>query len=271
MVDMRQDISGDLENTRCPEIIKILSLGKRTGRLYLTYGAETGNIFFTDGEVIHAQCGSLTGIKAIQEIAVWNSGEYHFFVDEPADMQSINMGIDEVLTETTNHLRQMDKITSLIPSSSAVYALEAEIREKEIQLKSIQWRVLTAIDGKKSIADIAQSIDIGVSDTMKILYTLLRMGLLRDAAQQENQVVRRSIDLPKTEFVNSLNQALTKAIGPIAPYIIVEIADELKVDLLSDHTEHKALLIETLSSKIPHEKMSLKFLDAMTDWLKTEV
>jgi hypothetical protein len=268
---MKQDISGDLENTRCPEIIKILSLGKRSGRLYLTNGSDSGNIFFTDGEVIHAQCGSLTGIKAVQEIAVWTSGEYRFFVDEPADMQTIIMGIDEVLAETTSHLRQMDKITSLIPSSSAVYTLEPDIRDKEVQLKSIQWRVLTTIDGKKSIADIAQGTNLGVSDCMKILYTLLRMGLLRDATHQDNQEIRRSINLPETEFINSLKSALTQAMGPIAPYIIVETAEDLKADLLSDSTDQKAFLIETLSSKIPSEKMSLKFLDAMTDWLKAEV
>jgi hypothetical protein len=268
---MKQDISGDLENTRCPEIIKILSLGKRSGRLYLTNGSDSGNIFFTDGEVVHAQCGSLNGIKAVQEIAVWTSGEYRFFVDEPADMQTVTMSIDEVLAETTSHLRQMDKITSLIPSSSAVYALEPDIRDKDVQLKSIQWRVLTTIDGKKSIADIAQSINLGVSDCMKILYTLLRMGLLRDAAQQDNQEVRRSINLPETEFISSLKSALTKAMGPIAPYIIVETAEDLKADLLSESTDQKAFLIETLSSKIPNEKMSLKFLDSMTDWLKAEV
>jgi hypothetical protein len=68
---MKQEISGDLANTRCPEIIKILSLGKRTGRLYLTNGSETGNIYFSEGEVVHAQCAALTGIKAIHEIAVW--------------------------------------------------------------------------------------------------------------------------------------------------------------------------------------------------------
>lgn len=268
---MKQDISGDLENTRCPEIIKILSLGKRTGKLYLTNGSDTGNIYFTDGNVIHAQCGSLTGIKAVQEIAVWTSGEYRFIVDEPADMQTIIMDVDDVLAEITSHLRQMDKITSLIASPSAVYALEPEIRDKEIQLKSIQWRVLTSIDGKKSIADMAQSINLGVSDAMKIIYTLLRMGLLRDAAQQDQQVVRRAVILPETEFVNSLKDALTQAMGPIAPYIISETAEEQKVDLLTESTDQKAFLIEILSSKIPNEKMSLKFLDAMTEWLKAEV
>jgi hypothetical protein len=186
-------------------------------------------------------------------------------------MQTIIMGIDEVLSETTSHLRQMDKITSLIPSSAAVYALEPDIREKEIQVKSIQWKVISTIDGKNSIADIAQTIGLGVSDTMKIIYTLLRMGLLRDAAQHETHVERRSIRLPETEFVQSLKNALVQAVGPIAPFMLVDTAEELATDLLTDSTDQKAYLIETLSSKIPNEKMSLKFLDAMTDWLKAEV
>lgn len=199
------------------------------------------------------------------------SGEYRFFVDEPADMQTVIMGIEEVLSETTNHLRQMDKITSLIPSSAAVYALEPDIREKEIQIKSVQWKVLSTVDGRKSIADIAQTVGLGVSDTMKIIYTLLRMGLLRDAAQHETHIEHRSVRLPETEFILSLKDALTQAVGPIAPFMIAGTAEELHTDLLTDSTDQKAYLIETLSSKIPNEKMSLKFLDAMTDWLKAEV
>jgi hypothetical protein len=268
---MKQDISGELENTRCPEIIKILSLGKRSGRLYLTNGSETGNIYFSEGNVVHAQSGALTGVKSIYELAVWNSGEYRFFVDDMADVQTVNMNIDDILAETTNHIRQMDKITTLIPSSGAIYALDPDIKEKEIQLKSVQWRVLTVIDGKRSIADIAQIAGYGVSDTMKILYTLLRMGLLRDAAPQDTKAEGYRVELPETDFINSIRRALTQAMGPVAPFIIIETTKELDIDLFSDSTDHKAFLIETLSNKIPDEHMSLKFLDSMTDWLKSEV
>jgi hypothetical protein len=268
---MKQDISGELENTRCPEIIKILSLGKRSGRLYLTNGSETGNIYFSEGNVIHAQCGALTGVKSIHELSVWTSGEYRFFVDDMADMQTINMDVDEILAETTNHLRQMDKIMTLIPSSGAIYALEPDIREKEIQLKSVQWKVLTAIDGKRSIADIAQTVGYGVSDTMKIIYTLLRVGLLHDATPQDDSAEGHLLELPDTAFINSVKTSLTQAMGPIAPFVIIETVKELDIDLLSDGIDQKAFLIETLSNKIPDEQMSLKFLDSMTDWLKAEV
>ena len=267
---MKQDISGDLENTRCPEIIKILSLGKRTGRLFLTNGAETGNIYFNEGRVIHAQCGSVSGAKAIYELAVWTSGEYRFHVDEVPHGITIEMSVEEILAETTNRIRQMDKVTALIPSSSVVYALEPDIKERDLQLKSFQWKALANVDAKKSIAEIAQLIGYGVSDTMRIFYTLVKLGLLKEAVQTESRRGFQPVLLPDTPFVDSLRETLTQTVGPIAPVIIMEITEEMGLDLLSDTLEQRASLIETLSSRIPDERMALSFLDAMTEWLKSD-
>ncbi|HOD69848.1 MAG: hypothetical protein BWZ01_00051 [Deltaproteobacteria bacterium ADurb.BinA179] len=267
---MNQDISGGLDNTRCPEIIKILSLGRRSGRLFLNNGSATGNIFFRDGEVIHAQCGALQGIKAIYELAVWTSGEYTFSVDETPDIVTVDMPVDTILSEATNRIRQMDRIVSLIPSSTIVYAFDPDIKEKEITLKSIQWKVLAQIDGKKSIADIAQHIGLGVSDTMKVFYTLVKAGLLHEAYLAEVESTLDLIGLPDTPFIRALKDDLTRAVGPIAPFMITETAREMNIDLLAEDLEQKAALVETISSKIPSESMSLKFLDTMTDWIHTE-
>lgn len=267
---MNQEISGGLDNTRCPEIMKILSLGKRSGRLFLNNGAETGNIFFRDGLIIHAQCGVLQGAKAIYELSVWTSGEYQFFVDDAPDIITVDISMDDILNEASNRIRQMDRITSLIPSSSVIYSLDPDIKEKDISLKSIQWKVLANINGKRSIADIAQNVGLGVSDAMKVFYTLIKLELLRDADVSESETAVISIDLPETSFISALSNDLIRAIGPIAPFIIRETAQDMDLDLLADDVGQRAALIETLSSKIPDERMSLKFLDTMTDWLNAE-
>ncbi|HHO76123.1 MAG TPA: DUF4388 domain-containing protein [Deltaproteobacteria bacterium] len=267
---MNQEIIGGLDSTRCPEIIKILSLGKRSGRLLLNNGAETGNIFFRDGQIIHAQCGILQGTKAIYELTIWSSGEYRFFIDDMPDIVTVDISMDEILNEATNRIRQMDRITSLIPSSSIIYSLDPDIKEKDITLKSIQWKVLTNINGKRSIADIAQNIGLGVSDAMKVFYTLAKLELLRDADMSEGETSVMRVDLPETSFMTALRQDLTRAIGPIAPFIIMETAQDMDLDLLAEDVGQRAELIETLSSKIPDEGMSLRFLDTMTDWLNTE-
>lgn len=266
---MNQEISGELENTRCPEIIKILSLGKRTGRLSLSNGADNASIFFQEGKIIHAQCGPLEGEKAVMETAVWTSGEYSFLVDDTPDMITIDSSIEDILTESANRIRQMDRITSVIPSSAAVYALDPDIKDKEITIKSIQWRILVHVDGRKSIAEIAQTIGLGMSDSMKVFYTLIRLGLLKDAETSESTETREVIELPETGFIQAVKKDLTRAMGPIAPFIIAETAQDMGIDMLSDDMNQRASLIETLSSRINDEETSLEFLDSMTDWLNT--
>lgn len=266
---MNQEINGELENTRCSEIIKILSLGKRTGRLMLNNGAETGNIFFQDGDPIHAQCGPIEGNKAIYEMAVWTSGEYRFYVDDTPDVITVNSSSEEILNEATIRIRQMDRVSSLISSSSMVYTLDADINDKEITLKSIQWKVIAHINGKRSITDIAQIVGLTVSDTLKVFYTLIKLGLLREADNSDAVRQKTKVELPGTPFVNALNSDFTKAIGPIASFIIAETAEDMGFDLLSDDVDHRAAFIETLSSKIIDEDMALYFLNTMTDWLKS--
>ncbi len=266
---MDQEIRGDLENTRCPEIIKILSLGKRTGRLLLNKGAETGNIYFQDGNIVHAKCGTIEGLKAIFELTIWTAGEYSFFVDDRPDNVTIDMALDTILSEASERIRQMDRITSLIPSSNIVYALEPDISEPEFSLKSIQWRVISNINGERSISDIAQMIGLTVFDAMKVFYTLVKLGLLHEAVKQEAKRRTFAIDLPETPFIQALKEDLTTAIGPIAPYIIQETSEEMNYNLLTNDIDERAAFIETLSSKIVDEEMSLNFLNVMTDWLRT--
>jgi hypothetical protein len=267
---MNQEISGDLENTRCPEIIKILSLGKRTGRLALNYGEEGGNIFFQDGKIIHAKCGTIEGPKAIYEMAVWASGSYRFFVDDVPDVHTVNQSIEEIQAETENRIRQMDRISSLIPSANVVFGLDPDLKEKEITLKSIQWRMLTKVNGSSSIAEIAQGAGLTESDAMKVFYTLVKLGVIKEVERSEGRKNKVSLKLPDTPFIGELKNGLTGAIGPIAPFIIVETAKEMGIDMLSDDMDQRAALIETIHSKIPDETMAMDFLNAMTNWLRAE-
>lgn len=266
---MNQNIQGGLETTRCPDIVKMLSLGKMTGRLFLSSGNETGSVYFRNGAIVHAVSGNIEGNKAIYEMAVWSSGSYKFFIDDSSDLITINASIEEILTETENRIRQMEKIASLIPSSSAIFQLDSEIKEKEVILKSVQWKVLSYIDGAKSISQIAQSIGITDSDAMKVFYTLFRQGLIKEIDVKTASSGQQFFNLPDTDFVKNLLENLTKAIGPIAPLIIKETCSETNSDLLSDDITIRAVLIETLHSKIPDEKAGLTFLDEMSQWLRT--
>jgi len=270
---MSEDIQGDLETTRCSEIIKILSLGKRGGRLLLTSGSETGSVYFNDGRLVHAKCGQIEGAKAIYEMAAWSSGSYKFFIDESTDLITINQPTEEILKETEIRIKQMEKIASLIPSANVVFSLDPELKEKEIILKAIQWKILSQINGEKSISKIAQSLGVTDSDVMKVFYTLFRLGLIKEAEKKEPEKKKalpkeHKSELPDTPYVSALINNLTMSIGPVAPYIILETVSETGLDLLSEDIVQREALIKSLHTKMPEGKLAHNFLDRMDGWLK---
>ena len=265
---MNQEFRGEIDSTHCPELIKILSLGRRTGRLSLNTGFEAGNIYFRDGDVVHATCSGLTGKPALFEMASWTTGDYTFLTDETPDIETISMPTNELLEEIAKRLNQMDKISSIIPSGATVYAIEPDVNVREIILNRIQWRALANIDGHRSIADIAQDLGLGLFDTMKVFYTLVRKGLIKENTGPGQKDVKRSPDLPHTPVVNELLDALTDAIGPIAPVVIKDTSIEMDIDLTSEDMDDVAYLIEAIAGKIPSEESSLEFLGKMTSWLR---
>ena len=268
---MTQEIRGDLENTRCPEIIKIISLGRRTGRLALSNGSEKASLYFQEGEIIHAKLGPLEGLKAIYEAALWVSGEYVFIVDDTPEYPSVAKAIDEILHEISERTRQLDRLNSTIASTSVVYEFEPEITEREISLKAVQWRALALVNAQRNLAEIAQLLGLTDFDTLKVFYTLIKLGLIREKTRSEAQEKAAASQQAFGAFAQALSDSLAEAIGPIAPFIIRECAAEMRFDLDTADDEARAVFIESLATRIPNEAIALGFLTAMTAWLRTRV
>jgi len=267
---MTQEIRGDLGNTRCPEIIKVISLGRRTGCLELSNGSQKANLFFQEGEIIHAKIGPLEGLKAIFEVALWNSGDYVFIVDEMPEYPSVMKPIDEILQEVNERVRQMDLLSSTITSTATVYELEPEINDKEVAIKAVQWRTIAMVNGQRSLAEIAQQLGLTDFDALKVFYTLIKLGVIRE--KLKNDISERPASITRSiiqnAFTAAITENLTEAMGPIAPFVMRECAEEMRFDLNSDDPDARAIFIESLAGRIPDESTALGFLTGMTTWLR---
>jgi pSer/pThr/pTyr-binding forkhead associated (FHA) protein len=80
--EQQPGISGDMEHL-CPvEIFQMLESGRKTGILTLKTGTGEGTYLFSQGNVVVAQFGDLTGEKAVFEVLQFNSGTFAFVPQE---------------------------------------------------------------------------------------------------------------------------------------------------------------------------------------------
>lgn len=76
-LDLRQEgFNGSIDRAGIRELVELNCSNKRSSALWISRKEESGAIYFRDGDIIHAECGSLKGERAFFNILNWNKGTF---------------------------------------------------------------------------------------------------------------------------------------------------------------------------------------------------
>ena len=224
-------VSGNLKTMLPGDLLQWLSLGQKTGTLFVSNKDVEKKIFFRSGRVISSasndpreylgqflmshgylneeelrkamevqlQSGILLGkilvvigliseddlmrlmrMKAEEEIYdvfLWREGEFRFVDDELPQMEMVPLRIDVtgIIMEGTRRVDEWPRLRELIPDDTVVPSLKAAPPSDE-DLDEAQIRVLEAIDGRRTIADIVLESRSSSFLVCSTVHQLLRAG-----------------------------------------------------------------------------------------------
>jgi hypothetical protein len=171
---------GSLAELHLPDIIQLVSVSGKTGVFRLTEGSHEGEIYLRKGRIVHAELGDLMGEEAVYSLAIWREGEFRFDTGVPAPRQTIEKGNTSLLMEAARRLDEWRVLSRKIPSVDLVPEFVIlENREGQINLNTMEWLLLSKIDGQRSLRAIAATAGLSVFDAAKLLYGLVATGLIR--------------------------------------------------------------------------------------------
>lgn len=90
----RAGIRGPLEELGAVGLLQMFAALARRGTLTVTSGVEEGVVSFADGQLVAAQVGSVSGVKALARIFGWRDGFFEFRAhvdDVPGDGEPVPM------------------------------------------------------------------------------------------------------------------------------------------------------------------------------------
>jgi hypothetical protein len=99
-------LGGDLGALGLPELVQTLHHGRKTAKVVLRAAAGQGEIWFRDGEMIHAATGTRFGDLAIYEMLEWDEGQFSVEHGVETDARSITQDPTYLLLEG---LRRIDE------------------------------------------------------------------------------------------------------------------------------------------------------------------
>ncbi len=218
-------LEGDLSEFHLTDIIQLVDLSKKTGAVFIQgrRGQQQleGWLYFRDGKIIGAQLQNLPPLEAAYTFFTFTSGPFRFYDDVQIDVPTITQSNEMIIMEGIMRQDAWAKIQEYVPSLTMIPRLvpNPAATGSEINLEADEWRVLTMVNGKNTVAQIAQRSGLGELRTCEIIARLLASGLIE----------KREVDLSETLFPE-LERIVTAALGTSAQVLLRDAYGRAGID-----------------------------------------
>jgi hypothetical protein len=208
-------MQGELSELNWCEIFSLATAGKKTGRLLLCQGAETVEVFFSDGVIVHATSPIGDGEQALYYPITWDEGSFTLQADWTAPARTVGKGVGPILDAVRCLRKEWESARELISSPQCVFQLSdlAEEGAGSITIPHAAWQVLCKVDGRRTVQEIAVALEAPYVQTAKLLTDLCKAGLVALMGSAAEKIV-------STELLTMLVGGLTDVMGPIAPFVV---------------------------------------------------
>jgi hypothetical protein len=169
---------GSIQELPVPDIIQLVSVSGKTGMFMLVRGGERGYIYLRNGRIVHAELGNLKGEEAVYALAIWSTGDFQFTPGKEIETHTIEKTNTSLLMEAARRLDEWKVLARKIPGVEYVPVLKGREMGEPITLSPPEWNLVTHIDGRRTVEELARSMSSNSFDTAKVLYGLVTADLV---------------------------------------------------------------------------------------------
>jgi len=182
-------LRGNLKDFELGDLLQLLHMSLKNGALKITSSEGEGIIYIENGIIKDARVNGEEGEIAMTKIMQWKEGIFEFLPNIKSSKTTINLPIPNLLLEIARKIDEWKVIEKIIPSLDVIFEIEPnpDTDVEEIELNQNEWKILSRIDGKKSIKEIADTLRMEAFEVAKIFYGLATSGLIRMKERKEER------------------------------------------------------------------------------------
>ncbi|HPH97155.1 MAG TPA: DUF4388 domain-containing protein [Anaerolineaceae bacterium] len=190
---------GSLHDMTVADLIQVNCQDHKTGKLSLNNGAMQGNLYFKNGNVIHAEMGQLQGEAAVYELLSWEEGLFKLDVGHEAPQSTITRSWAGLIMEGARLLDEKlanndsdESVTNDLKETIVVAPkIEDILKEMGGEMQGYIASAVTGMDGLNIAQHSKTNIDPeAISAQMTMLLKLVdsTVGKLDAGTVQDNLV-----------------------------------------------------------------------------------
>jgi len=165
-------------------VLDILSTRKLSGRLHVRSRSFAANLFLSDGQIVGAdqsehQAAAIAGdvTQRVQEICFellgTDRGTFEFHPGRCSSPVGTTMTVEDALEQARKRQVEWLELQALVPSLDVQPRLVSELDPGEVTLDRDQWKVLTAVDGRRNLRSIGRALNLSDFEVCRAMRELL--------------------------------------------------------------------------------------------------
>ncbi len=250
-------MQGNLSQISLNDLLLLATSAKKSGVLTLTRGKETVDVYLDQGNIVHAKCPIGEGEKALLYPVTWGEGTFNLLPNGAAPGTTIAKESSQILEDIKAMTREWETILEVVPSDKALFRIAdlAEDNTGPITIPNVGWRVLSKLDGIRTVQEIAEILRIPFAYIAKVIFNLHQSGLVEAVSAP----VKPAGDIVPAELIDRMSATLTEVIGPMAPLVLRDQIEALGASPKTFPESKLDELIGLIGKEISDTKQRNKF------------
>ncbi|MCE1230039.1 MAG: DUF4388 domain-containing protein [Firmicutes bacterium] len=175
------NLRGDLQSISLTDVIQLLNVNRKTGKLYVINAKRAGTLFVSQGDVIHAEISGITGETAAFEILEWDQGEFEFAAMALRVPTTIRRTSQDLLMEAARTADSRKRYRAVFPHPNAVpwTSVKEPYLTQDLKLYPENRKVIPYLDGFRDFTELQAVSGVGEIAVMQTCLMLKEAGRLK--------------------------------------------------------------------------------------------
>jgi len=202
-IEEKRGFIGTISDFHLSDLIQMNCLGRMTSCLYVSRDDNKGAIYFSEGNLVHAECNDLEGEEAFYEMLSWEGGNFSTKRGESAPKETIIKGWQSLLLEG---MQRFDEAkpggkSDLADRQAILQRKLKQVLDQVIGLKGVQ--VVSVFDPEGF--PVASKINRGTDRKFEISeITLIISNLIRQVDQVGQDLGLKKVNEISVEFEDAI-------------------------------------------------------------------
>jgi hypothetical protein len=183
-------LQGTFETLALSELLGLLAQSRKTGALWLDAGQASAIVYVVDGRCCAAMSNETP--EPIEDapsllvrlvdlcfgVARVEDGSFRFGVEEAPWHCKETVDLEVANDELARLLDEWRGIQAVIPSLECRVRLTEDLGVEQLSVDRERWRLLTAVDGRRTVRDLVRKTNRAVLDVCHAVVELVESGAL---------------------------------------------------------------------------------------------